>query len=89
MPDAVPVAIELGTRPDDHLSGTTAMPGDPASWLLPDGHARVSAGRDSIRFGPGATTHQWTRLRGALDKLQGNSIYITGSTPFRRTIEFR
>ena len=42
-------------------------------------------GDDRIEFGPGRSEHSWTQLRGALPKLQGDSVYLTGFTPF----EFR
>lgn len=87
--DGVPVAIELGCRPDDLVSGATQLSEGSSSWLLPHGRVRVVAGRDQIEVGDGHTAHRWTQLRGALPKLGGKSIYVTGFTPYRRTLEFR
>ena len=30
--------------------------------------------------------HTWTQVRGALPKWDGQSVYITGFTPFRMTL---
>ena len=37
---------------------------------------------------PAQRKHHWTQLRGALPKLEGDSVYITGFTPFRAVIRF-
>ena len=44
-------------------------------------------GDDVIKFGPGTVTHKWAEMRGMLPKQNGNSVYITGYTPFKHTIE--
>jgi hypothetical protein len=43
-------------------------------------------GNDVISFGPGRTEHTWTQLRGALGKWDGQSVNLTGFTPFRFTL---
>ena len=42
----------------------------------------------TLRFGPGLAPHLLTQLRGAEAKLPGTSVYLTGYTPFDRTISF-
>ena len=46
-------------------------------------------GGETIAFGPGLSAHSWTQLRGALPKWDGQSVYLTGFTPFRATITIR
>ena len=55
--------------------------------LLKSGTGRYTVGDDTIAFGPGRADHTWTQLRGALPKWDGQSVYLTGFTPFRMTLE--
>jgi hypothetical protein len=55
-------------------------------FLLRAGTGRYRLGNDVISFGPGAAEHTYTQLRGALPKWEGQSVYITGLTPFQRTV---
>jgi hypothetical protein len=86
----VPVAIELGFRKGGALSGhgLSKVSGPTASWLLESGTGRFEFGADAIEFGPGRREHAWTGLRGALPKLDADSVYLTGFTPFRATLTF-
>ena len=84
----VPVAIEINLREGGKLEGVTAAPKVSDAWLLKDGMAVYRAGSDVIRFGPGPADHGYTQVRGAEAKLPGTSVYLTGTTPFDRTIEF-
>ena len=45
--------------------------------------AEYQKGSDRIRFTPGQCLHTYTHVRGALDKLPGPSLYVTGFTPLR------
>jgi hypothetical protein len=83
----VPVAVEIGFREGGQLEGCTPAPAQPG-LVLASGMGVYKAGRNSIRFGPGAAPHQYTELRGAEPTLPGQSVYITGFTPFDRTITF-
>ena len=92
--DAVPVAIELSFRHGGQLSGVEPVDGLPDSFLLTNGGGVYSVGEDSIRFGPSAASqhgereqHRWTQLRGAKPKIDGQSVYITGYTPFHYVLE--
>ncbi len=70
------------------LAGCTAAPRAKDAWLLAAGQAVYRMGDDEIRFGPGAGAHRYTQVRGAEEKLPGPSVYLTGFTPFRHTLEF-
>jgi hypothetical protein len=86
----VPVAIELGFRKGGSLSGhgLTRLRTAADSWLLESGTGRFEFGADTIQFGPGRRAHAWTGLRGALPKLDADSVYLTGTTPFRAKLRF-
>lgn len=84
----VPVAIEISLRDGGTLEGCRPAPRQADAWLLEKGFAVYRAGADQIRFGPGAAPHWNTQLRGAEPKLPGQSVYLTGYTPFDRTITF-
>jgi len=59
------------------------------SYLLRAAEGRYRLGEDVITFGPGRVEHTWTQLRGALGKWDGQSVYLTGFTPFRFTLALR
>ncbi|HEX9794431.1 MAG TPA: hypothetical protein VGC54_10650 [Planctomycetota bacterium] len=77
----VPVAVELGFRSGGTLHGVTAIEDLPAAWSFSGETGRFEYGDDTIEFGPGRVEHGWTALRGALPKLEGDSVYLTGFTP--------
>lgn len=92
--DGVPLAIELGCYEDTQVSGAARIAGDAQSFLMTTGKATLSVGEDHIDLGNNSVSdaqieHSWTQIRGALPKLPGKSLYLTGFTPFRRTLEFR
>lgn len=81
----VPIAIEISFREGGRLEGCeTAAPG---IALLSSGYARYASANGSVRLGPGRCEHRWTEIRGALPKLPGTSVYLTGFTPFDHTLE--
>lgn len=84
--DHVPVAIELAFRRGGILEGVQPVKGVADAYLLGSGGGRYRLGNDVISFGPGRTEHTWTQLRGALGKWDGQSVYLTGFTPFRFTL---
>lgn len=84
----VPLAIELNFREGGNLEGVTPAHKVEDGWMLAKGMATYSHGADVIRFGPGFTEHSYTQVRGAEPKLSGPSVYLTGITPFDRTILF-
>jgi hypothetical protein len=64
------------------------VPKVPDAYVVSSENASYRVGSDAIRFGPGVTEHMYTQVRGAEPKLAGPSVYLTGVTPFDRTIEF-
>jgi hypothetical protein len=92
----VPVAIEIGFREGGQLEGCEAAPSSASplgaaapskpGLILAKGTGVYRAGKNSIHFGPGAAPHRYTELRGAEPALPGQSVYITGFTPFDHTI---
>jgi hypothetical protein len=86
--DGVPLAVEICFREGGQLEGCREAPGSPGCWLLERGTGVYRAGRSEIRFGPGFAPHRYIQVRGAEPKLAGQSVYITGVTPFDRTLTF-
>jgi hypothetical protein len=84
----VPLAVEICFREGGRLEGCRALRATPGSYALPAGTATYRAGANQIRFGPGYAAHEYVQLRGAEPKLPGDSVYITGFTPFDRTVVF-
>jgi hypothetical protein len=84
----VPLAVEIGFRDDGELEGCRQVPGRPGSFVLERGMGVYRAGSGQIRFGPGSVPHEYVQLRGAEPKLPARSVYITGFTPFDRTLTF-
>ncbi|MSU66639.1 MAG: hypothetical protein EXS38_11175 [Opitutus sp.] len=85
--DQVPVAIELAFRHDGELRGVEPVAGLKDAFLLRRGRGQYVQGGQVIEFGPGHGEHTWTQLRGALPKWDGQSVYLTGFTPFKATIQ--
>ena len=65
---------------DDEVDGL------PDHFVLEGGTATYRRGRNTLRIGPGAAPHRYVQVRGAEPRLPGQSLYITGLTPFDRTI---
>jgi len=84
----VPLAVEIAFRDGGRLEGCTPVPGTPGSYVLEGGSGVYRAGKNGIRFGPGSAPHRYVQLRGAEPKLPGQSVYITGFTPFDQTLTF-
>lgn len=84
--DGVPVAVELAFRHGGRLSGVERVAGIKDAWFLKSGEGVYRYHGADIHFGPGAHAHSWTQLRGAEKKLDAMSVYITGFTPFKWTL---
>ena len=84
--DHVPVAIELGFRQGGTLEGVEPIAEMPDSYLFNKSEGKYHFNENTITFGPGSAAHQWTNLRGALPKMDGLSVYLTGYTPFSFTL---
>ena len=88
--DGVPVALELIFRPGGTFAGVTAHPTRANAYLL-TGSGSYTVKKDTITFGseqagPEPVTHRNVQLRGALPAMDAPSVYVTGFTPFDRTI---
>lgn len=83
---AVPVSVEFAFRAGGTFEGVEPVKGAADSFLLRSGEGRYRVGNDVITFGPGAADHTYTQIRGALPKHPGSSVYLTGFTPFQRTL---
>lgn len=85
--EEVPVSIEISFRSGGQLSGVMADRRTENAYFLEKGVGEYRVGTDVIRFGPGQLSHKWAQMRGMLPKQEGESVYLTASTPFRHTIE--
>ena len=82
----VPVAIELAFRSGGKLTGVEPIADLKDAFLLRGGAGRYTLGDDTIDFGPGLADHTYTQVRGAVPKWDGQSVYLTGVTPFDFTL---
>ena len=85
--EGVPVTLELIFRKGGTITGAEAVPNKPDTWLLKNGTGSFTVGKDTIQFGPGKALHKWLVLRGALPQMDAPTVYITGFTPFKHTIQ--
>ena len=86
--DRVPLAIECNLREGGQLNGVKQVSSVDDAYVMTGGKVTYSVGNDVIRFGPGGHENTYVQVRGAMDKLPGPSVYITGFTPFEQTIRF-
>lgn len=82
----VPVSIELAFRHGGKLTGVEPIAGTSDAFLLRQGTGSYTVGSDTIEFGPGRVEHTYTQVRGAVPKWDGQSVYLTGLTPFKATL---
>ncbi|MFT7035885.1 MAG: hypothetical protein ACJA2S_004409 [Cyclobacteriaceae bacterium] len=83
----VPVSLEMSFREGGEFSGVTPDNSLDNSYFLESGVGQYKVGKDVINFGSGAAAHKWAEMRGMLPKQKGNSVYITGHTPFKHVVE--
>lgn len=83
----VPLAVEIGVRKGVQLSGCTQL--SEGAWLLDNGPLRIVAGGQGIQVTPGIAEHRYVDVRGAEPKLAGESVYLTGYTPFDHTLDLQ
>lgn len=88
-PPNVEVTIEMCFKEGSNISG--AVMDDKKNYFLKSGIGQLSAGTDTIQFGPGKCEHLnvdnldsevYTYHQGTL-RTNGEHVYITGFTPFR------
>ncbi len=85
--DHIPVSMELSFRKGGTLTGITTDQRAADVFFLEEGTGTYQVENDTIHFGPGLALHQWAQMRGMLPKQAGNSVYLTGYTPFRHRLE--
>jgi len=83
----VPLAIELAFRNGGRLTGVEKSTHEESSYLLTEGNGKFRFEDDEIEFGIGNAGHEWTRIRGGLEKPDGDCVYLTGFTPFSHKIK--
>jgi hypothetical protein len=91
--DRVPMTIELAFRRDGELEGIEPGARRTNAYFLRQGTGQFRVGSDVITFGPGQADHEMIRMEGAsIDATQREAppdryrVYITGFTPFRKTL---
>jgi len=87
-PIGVPLAVEISLREGGKLEGCRPAPHLDGAWVLQQDYATYTVEGKTLRFGPGAAPHLLAQLRGAEAKLPGVGVYLTGYTPFDKTISF-
>lgn len=83
----VPVSLELSFRAGGKLSGVVPDSRIENAYFFTDRVGQYRLGNDVITFTPGTGAHEWAQMRGQTDKQDGESVYLTGYTPFKHTIE--
>jgi hypothetical protein len=94
--DRVPYVVELAFRSGGEFAGSLreiSLPNETKALLLTEGTGRYRVGDDAIEFGPGQGDHQSLNLsghsyaaHGAMLRAEGRCVYLTGYTPFKKTI---
>ncbi len=79
--DNVPLTIELNLREGTKVEGTTGN-------LLTSEKVTFSGSSQKLHLKGGGSEHTYTEVRGAQPNLPGQSVFITGYTPFKRVLEF-
>lgn len=82
----VPLAIELAFRNGGTLTGVEKSTHEEGAFLLKEGIGKYRFEDDEIEFGTGYAEHEWIRIRGGLEKPDGDCVYLTGFTPFKKKI---
>ena len=82
----VPLAIELAFRNGGSLTGVEKSSHQENTFILTEGKGKYRFDGDEIEFGTGHADHEWTRIRGGLEKPDGDCVYLTGFTPFNHNI---
>ncbi len=85
--EGVPVTLELIFRAGGTFTGLDKYPKKDNAWLLLGESGTYSVGADTIHFGPGRLEHKGLQLRGGLPAVDSPTVYLTGYTPFRHTLE--
>jgi hypothetical protein len=85
--DNVPLAIELSFRAGGKLSNVKLVDEKEERYLASEDSFVYQLGQDQMMISGSRSDHAWTQLRGALPKIDGMSVYLTGYTPFNQKIK--
>ena len=85
--DGVPVSMELIFRPGGTFSGVTPHATKKDAWLFNEQKGSYTVDNQTIQFGPGKLEHKGIQLRGALPAMDAPTVYLTGFTPFKHTLQ--
>ena len=85
----VPLAIEMAFRNGGTLTGVQKSRHENGAFLFTEGKGKYKFEEDEIEFGSGQADHEWITIRGALPKPDGDCVYLTGFTPFKKKIEIK
>lgn len=85
--DHVPLAVELIFRPGGRMKNATAHNDLKDVYFLEDGYGQYEADGELIEFGPAHHEHKWVDIRGGLPRMDAPTVYLTGLTPFKKTIK--
>ncbi|MBN1481174.1 hypothetical protein EH223_01845 [candidate division KSB1 bacterium] len=84
--DRVPIALELAFQHGGKFKGVEKIKDVKDAYFLKKGFGQYILNGQTIEFGPGQHQHRWTHLRGAEEKLDAMSVYLTGFTPLLWTM---
>jgi hypothetical protein len=94
--DRVPFTVELAFRPGGKFEGDVVEQVKDRTFLFKSGMAKYRIGDDVIEFGPGTSEHEYLNLSGSsyvahggVLRANGSCVYLTGFTPFQRTLTIR
>ena len=82
----LPLAIEMAFRNGGSLTGVEKSSHENGAFLFKEGKGKYRFEDDEIEFGIGHVEHEWIRIRGGLEKPDGDCVYLTGFTPFKKKI---
>ena len=85
--EEVPVTLELVFRKGGQLKGVESVTQKTDAYILKGQSGSYTVENDTIHFGPGKAEHKWLVVRGALPAMDAPTVYITGFTPFKHTIQ--
>jgi hypothetical protein len=84
--DEVPLTVEINLSEGSQVEGAEKLGKLRDAWLLRAGKALVRRGNQTIAISPGLAKHHYFDVRGALPRLEGPSLFLTGFTPFEHKI---
>ncbi|MCB0669042.1 MAG: hypothetical protein KDC80_24625 [Saprospiraceae bacterium] len=87
--DRVPVAIEMSFRKGGVLQGGKEIDGLSDAFMLSEDAVTYQYDEAAIQISGALHQHDWTQLRGAEERVDGVTVYLTGFTPFRHQVTIK